>query len=261
MPNYVYNVGYFEEAGRQVAWQLDPQHYQGSPANFARTVLVAWLEQNPQHADKLAVVSVWDTDLDGVGVPGSTLARLSTSELDEGPFDPNQLFIQFGHYHILAAGYALLENDSVLGSEGTANRYVSPHGVIVPGAGPAVRIRAGHKYGWITLRVALHGAEPPPETTPWEAVEQVTMGPAGEVRVADDAGRIVPHYPDLAGGRHLHLAIRVSVRGRSSGEPRHGAASPRRTPVEDHLIEAWPTAAAAPYRVLKRDSLSRAIED
>ena len=143
----------------------------------------------------------------------------------------------------------------MLGFEGTDYLDGTPHGLVVPGQGPGLRIKAGHKYGWITLHVAQHESEPPADVTQWEAIEEATIEPTGEVRVADDAGNIQQPYPDLTGGRHLaYLTIRASVRGRDSQQ------DPRRTPVEHHLIEAWPATEPAPHRVLKRDNLSRRYE-
>jgi hypothetical protein len=49
----------------------------------------------------------------------------------------------------------------------------------------------------------------------------------------------------------------VSVRGRDKSGIPASPLHPRRTPLEDHLIEAWPAAGPAPRAVLKRDEFSR----
>jgi hypothetical protein len=261
MPRYVYNLVYLDATDRQVEWHREPEHFPGPAADFAKAALLAWLNRHPARTDQLVIANVWDADLDGAGVPGRMLVQLSNTDLDEGPFDPNQLYLSFGHYHIVSTGYDFFDDDAILGLNGRDYTHGTPHGLIVPGQGPALRIRAGHKYGWITLNVAVCDAEPAIDLSVWDAVELATIRPVGEVRVADHAGEMQPHFPDLSGGRAVgHLAIRVSVRGRSSTPPTPSAAHPRHTPVEHHVIEAWPVAAAAPRRVLKRDDLSLAYE-
>jgi GNAT superfamily N-acetyltransferase len=184
---------------------------------------------------------------------------MSNRQLDEGPFDPDQIHVAFGHYHVLATGYDLFA-DPVLGYEGTDYRHGTPYGLIVPGAGPGLRIRTGHD-GWITLNVVRRRREAVADLSAWDAVEQVTLQPAGQVRVADQLGEIQEHFPDLAGGRDAgYLAVRVSVRGRDQQVLTARAINPRRTPVEHHRIEAWPAPAASPRVVLKRDEFSRAWE-
>jgi hypothetical protein len=132
----------------------------------------------------------------------------------------------------------------------------------VPGEGPALAIRTGHIGCWISLQVARRDSEPAAELEEWEAVEQVTMKPVGEVRViAGLIGKIEDHYPDLRGGHDTgYLAIRVSVRGRDKSGIPVSPLHPRRTPLEDHLIEAWPAAGPAPRVVLKRDEFSHRRE-
>ena len=109
---------------------------------------------------------------------------MSNRQLDEGPFDPDQIHVAFGHYHVLATGYGHLFADPVLGYEGTDYRHGTPYGLIVPGAGPGLRIRTGHD-GWITLNVVRRRREAVADLSAWDAVEQVTLQPAGQVRVAD----------------------------------------------------------------------------
>jgi GNAT superfamily N-acetyltransferase len=184
---------------------------------------------------------------------------MSNRQRDEGPFDPDQIHVAFGHYHVLTTEYDLFA-DPVLGYEGTDYRHGTPYGLIAPGAGPGLRIRTGHD-GWITLNVVRHRREPVADLAKWEAAEQVTIQPAGQVRVADQLGEIQEHYPDLAGGRgDGYLAVRVSVRGRDQQVLTARGINPRRTPVEHHLIEVWPVPAPGPRVVLKRDEFSRAWE-
>jgi hypothetical protein len=265
MRRYVHNVVYLEGTDRQVVPPDEPRQYPGSAADYARVALRGWLAGHPEHVGSLVVVNVWDADDPGAGEPGRILVQLSNADLDEGPFDPDQVHVAAGHYHLVSSGYDLFNDDPVLGYGGTDYVYGTPYGLIAPGEGPALRIRAGHQHGWIALTVVLCDAEPPADTAAWEAVEQVTLVPAGELRVADDLGRVQPQYPDLTGGRtaaHLagHLAVRVSARGRDATRPPPTADSARRTPTERHRVEAWPVSAAAPRQVLKRDRLTRRYE-
>jgi hypothetical protein len=252
LPNYVYNVVYM----RGVVRNMEPESSPGPAEEFARKKLLAWLAQHRQQAGKMVVVNVWDADREGAGISGNIVYQLSNQDLDERPFDPDQIYVPYGHYHILSAGYNLFD-DPVLGSHGTDYTHGTGYGLIAPGEGPALRIRAGHD-GWITLNVVLYDAAPGTDLAEWEAVEEVTIGPAGEVRVAGQMGEVEQHYPDLTGGRAIGpLAVRVSVQGRDAATPTALATNPRRTPVEHHRIQAWPVAALAPRVVLKRDQFSR----
>lgn len=261
MPNYVYNVVYRGKKG-EVIWKREPQGFPGSAQEFARGKLLTWMADNSENANEIVVVNVWDADREGAGVPAKIICQMSSHELDEGPFDPDQIYLPYAIYHIYSVGYDFFEDDPVLAPGGTDSIPGTPYGLIAPGEGPALAIRPGHK-GWISLQVALRDAEPAADLEAWEAVEQVTMKPAGEVRVADIAGKIEDHYPDLRGGHDTgYLAIRVSVRGRDRlGLPASAdALHPRRARLEDHLIEAWPVAGPAPRVVLKRDEFSRRWE-
>jgi hypothetical protein len=256
MPRYAHNV-VCHQSDNPVIWNLEPRSFPGSADAFAMATLVAWLHAHQELADKYVTVNVWDSDQPGAGDPSNIIAQLSNDELDEGPFDPNQIYVDYGHYHVLSAGYNLFDDDPVLGYGGTDYGRGTLYGLIVPGAGPGLRIRAGHT-GWITLNVARYAAEPSTDLTQWEASEQVVVTPAGEVRIADQMGELESHYPDLAGGGTVeYLAIRVSVRGRGAPEPMPGPTHPRRTPLEEHLIEAWPATGPAGHAVLKRDVFSR----
>lgn len=252
LPDFVYNVVHPGGVFRQT----DPESFPGPAAEFARKTLLAWLAANSEHAHGVVVVNVWDAGQEGAGLAENIRCQLSNQDLDEGPFDPDQIYVEYGQYHVLSPGFDLFD-DPVLGYEGTDATRGTPYGLIAPGAGPGLRIRAGHD-GWITLDVVVRESEPTTDLAGWEAAEQVTMRPAGEVRVADQLGEIEPHYPDLTGGREIeHLAVRVCVRGRDTFTPPAAGTNSRRTPVEHHLIEAWPVASAAPRVVLKRDQFSR----
>jgi hypothetical protein len=256
VPNYVYNVVYRGKTGGTV-WKMDPQSFPGSAQEFARGKLLNWMTETKDNANEIVVVNVWDADREGAGVPGKKICQISNHQLDEGPFDPDQIYVPYAQYYVYSVGYDLW-GDPVLAPGGTD----TPYGLIAPGEGPALAIRAGHE-GWISLKVALRDAEPAAELQEWEAVEQATMRPTDEVRIlADLVGKIEDHYSDLRSGHDTgYLAIRASVRGRDRHGPPASALHPRRLPLEDHLIETWPAAGPAPRVVLKRDEFSRRWED
>jgi hypothetical protein len=262
MPNYVYNVVYRGKRGGVIR-EMEPQSFPGSAKEFARGKLLAWMADNSENANWLVVVNVWDADREGAGVAANRICQLSSRQLDEGPFDSDQIYIPYGIYYIYSVGYDFFEDDPVLAPGGTASFSGTPYGLIAPGEGPALAIRTGHEGCWISLKVAQRDAEPAADLAAWEAVEQVTIRPTGEVRViADFVGKIEDQYPDLRGGHDTgYLAIRVSVRGRDKPGIPASSLHPRRTPLEDHLIEAWPVAGPAPHVVLKRDEFSRRWEN
>jgi hypothetical protein len=257
MPNYVYNVVYRGKK-KGVVQKMEPQNFPGSAQDFARGKLLTWMADNSENANWLVVVNVWDADREGAGVPAKIVCQLSNHDLDEGPFDPDQIYVLYGQYYVYSAGYDLFE-DPVLAPGGTDSIPGTPYGPVVPGEGPALAIRTGHIGCWISLQVARRDSEPAAELEEWEAVEQVTMKPAGEVRViAGLIEKVEDHYTDLRGGHDTgYLAIRVSARGRDKSGIPASPLHPRRTPLEDHLIEAWPAAGPAPRVVLKRDESSR----
>jgi hypothetical protein len=261
MPNYVYNVVYRGKRGGVVR-KMEPQSFPGSAQDFARGKLLAWMADNSENANWLVVVNVWDADREGAGVPAKKICQLSNQQLDEGPFDPDQICVPYAQYYIYSVGYDLFD-DPVLAPGGTDSIPGTPYGLVVPGEGPALAIRMGHEGCWISLQVAPRDSEPAAELEEWEAVEQVTIKPVGEVRViAGLIGKIEDHYPDLRGGHDTgYLAIRVSVRGRDKNGIPASPLHPRRTPLEDHLIEAWPAAGPAPRVVFKRDEFSRGWEN
>ena len=262
MPNYAYNVVYLCESVRRVERHLEPHSFPGDASEFALTTLRGWLRRADERSDPFVVVNVWDADRGGVGIAGNIVARASSTDLNEEPVDPGLIYVKFAHYHVLATGYMLFDDDPVLGFDGADYAHGTRHGLVVPGRGPGLRIKAGHKYGWIALRLALHNSEPRPDITRWEAIEEATIEPTGEVRIADDAGNIHQHYPDLTDGRETaYLTIRVSVRGRDFQAPTLGTVRHQHTPLEHHLIEAWAAPAPAPWRALKRDNLSRRFDE
>jgi hypothetical protein len=239
---------------------MEPEAFPGSAQEFARGKLLTWMADNSENENWLVGVNVWDADQEGAGDPAKRIGWTSNRQLDEGPFDPNQINVPYAQYYIYSVGYDLV-GDPVLGRDGTDSVSGTPYGLIAPGMGPALAIRAGHE-GWISLQVALRDSEPAADLEAWEAVEQATIKPAGGVRIlADLIGKIEDHYPDLRGGHDTgYLTIRVSVRGRDKPGV-VTALNPRRTPLEDHLIEAWPVAGPAPRLVLKRDEFSRRWEN
>jgi hypothetical protein len=255
MPNYTYNVVYVPGTGRGVEEHMEPEAFPGSAEEFAKAKLLAWVDRDPRRADMFVVVNVWYADRQGVGVPGNIAAQVSVHDLDEGPFDEHQIHTGYGCYHILSPDY-LLTDDPVLGEDGLDITHGTPYGLVAPGKGPALKIRAGQEARWITLNVAVLDAEPALDLDQWEAVEQATIRPMGEVRVADDAGWPISNYPDLTDGRPDFLAVRVSARGRDR-RAYSGAVHPRRRVVEEHLIEAWPVVLPQPRAVLKRDTMTR----
>jgi len=257
MPNYVYGVVYRGKKGGVIKY-MEPQSFPGSAQEFARDKLLAWMADHQQNANWLVVVNVWDADQEGAGVAANIVCQLSNH--DEGPFDPDQIYVEYGLYYVYSAGYDLFD-DTVLVPD--AGDSIPPNGLVVPGAGPTLAIRTGHNGGWISLKIARHDAEPAADLDHWEAIEQVTIKPAGEVRVrADLVGPVEDQYPDLRGGHDCeYLTIRASARGRDRrigvpASPLH----PRRAPVEHHLIETWPATGPAPRAVLKRDEVSRRLE-
>jgi hypothetical protein len=260
MPNYVYNVVYRGKRNG-VTRNMEPQGFPGTAQGFAREKLLTWMADNSENASRLVVVNVWDADREGAGDAGHIMCQLSNHELDEGPFDPDQINVPYGQYYIFSAGYHFLHDDPVLATGGAGSTPGAPYSLIVPGQGPALAIRTGHE-GWISLKVALLDAESAPEPAEWEAIEQVTMQPAGEVRIiADIMEDFADQYPDLRGGHDTgYLAIRASVRGRDKPGLPASPLHPRRIPLEDHLIEAWPVAGPEPHAVIKRDGLSRGRE-
>jgi len=257
MPHYVHNVVYYQDGAATVLWHMEPEAFAGSPEEFARTTLLAWLTDNEEHAQLFVTVNVWDSDRPGPGIPANILAQLSSDDLDEGPFDPEQLYADYGQYRIVVIGADPIRVDLTTRDSEADDMPSSVDDLIAVDEWPGLQVRTGHT-GWITLRVALSDSEPSDDLTQWDGVEQVVIGVPGEVRIADFTGEVEEHYPDLTQGHHVgHLAIRVSVRGRTSPEPVATATHPRRTPLEEHRVEAWPVAHPAPRVILKRDDLRR----
>jgi hypothetical protein len=186
---------------------------------------------------------------------------VSTLDLDAGPFPPNLLEIDHYTYYI-AAGNHDITTDGVLGGYGTDVVHGVPQGLVVPGSGPALKIRTGHQHGYITLDVRVLECSPAADLAAWEAVEQATITPQAEVQIYTDQLADQDQFPDLTGGRRVeYLAIRVSARGRDAKVTHPPRVHPRRVPLEHHLIEAWPASTLGPREVLKRDQTTRSWEN
>jgi hypothetical protein len=248
--NYIYNVVY--DAG--VIWQRKPHGFPGSAQDFARETLLTWMSSNAEKAEGIVVVNVWDADREGMGDPANIICQLTNHQLDEGPFDPDQINVEFRQYFIHSVEYNFHMDPAI-------HRVSSmPCGLIAPLEGPALQIRTGHDL-WISLKVAARDSPPGADLDDWDAAEQVTIKPVGAVAIAPLMGSDEDHYPDLRGDHDTeYLAIRVSARGRDNPGV-ITALNPRRYPVEEHLIEAWPVAEPAPRAVLKRDNLTRQWEN
>lgn len=213
MPNYSYNVVYSGK-NRGVIWQREPQSFPGSARDFAQETLLAWIANNSENVDGIVVINVWDADLEGTGNPKYIACQLSNHQLDEGPFDRDQIYVEYGQYYIHSAGH-IIRADPLFSKTSDM-----PFGLIAPLQGPTLMVRTGHD-GWINLKVAPRDTEPAADLSDWEAAEQVTIKPPSEVVIAPLMGKDEDHYPDLRGGRDTeYLTIRVSVRGRDKpGKP------------------------------------------
>ena len=258
MPRYSYNVVFNRTGTREVIQRFDAHPFSGPPAEFARANLLDYLAVHPELATAFVNVNVWDSDKDGVGSPSLIIAQFSVFDLDEAPFPENQVQTGYCTYYIVSAGYDDFPDDAVLGGHGTDVVSGTPYGLVVPGEGPALKIRTGHPWGWITLDLAALRAEPALDLDAWDAVEQATLRPMGPLRVthwnmepADGAG-------DLAGLVAAgYVTIRVSARGRDSKTPADHSKNPRRVPVEHHRVQAWPVNGPEPRVVMKRDATTR----
>jgi hypothetical protein len=103
-----------------------------------------------------------------VGDPAKIIGRFSTNDLDQGPFPANQLHVSSFHtYYIISTGYDDLTDDAVLGPEGLDVVSGVPYGLVVPGEGPALRVRTGHQEGWITLDTEILNADPGADLEAW----------------------------------------------------------------------------------------------
>ena len=261
MPDYAYALVYKLDGRRVVEEHFTPHAFAGTPEDFGMAMLLDLIGRNPAAGNEFAAVNVWHSDREGVGVPGPHCVLVSTLDLDPGPFPPNQLEINHYTYYI-AAGDHDLTTDDVLGGYGTDVRFGVPQGLVVPGSGPALKIRTGHQSGYITLDVRALESGPAADLAAWEAVEQATIRPETDVDIFDDLLADQEQFPDLTGGRRVeYLTIRVSARGRDAKAAYRPGVHPRRVPLEHHLIEAWPASAPAPREVLKRDQTTRSWED
>jgi hypothetical protein len=224
-------------------------------------MLLDFLAMRPELATAFVNVNVWDSGAGGVGNASFIIAQCSVFDLDKGPFPENQVEVAYYAYYIVSAGYGDIIADPVLGEEGSDVVLGLPYGLVVPGEGPALKIRTGHQGGWITLDTEALQAEPAGDLDAWDAVEQATLRPMGLLRVthwnrepADGAGDLA----SLAAAEYV--TIRVSARGRDSEIRTDHSKNPRRFPVEHHRVQAWPVTGPAPRAVMKRDATTRQWE-
>jgi len=261
MPDYAYNLVYRLNDRRVVEEHLTPHAFAGTPEEFGMAMLLDLIARIPAAGDIVAGVNVWHSDREGVGVPGPHRVVVSALDLDAGPFPPNLLEIDHYTYYV-AAGDHDITTDDVLGGYGTDIVHTVPQGLVVPGSGPALKIRTGHQCGYITLDVRVLESGPAADLAAWEAVEQATITPQAEVQIYTDQLADQDQFPDLTGGRRVeYLTIRVSARGRDAKAAHTPRVHPRRVPLEHHLIEAWPASALGPREVLKRDQTTRSWEN
>jgi hypothetical protein len=258
---YSYNILISQTGHREDIERYDTHPYSGTPEEFARAMLLDFLALNPELSTAIVSVNVWDSDKDGVGNPSFIIGQFSVYDLDEGPFPENQVEISYHTYYIVSAGYSDFDDDAVLGGQGTDVVYGMPYGLVVPGEGPALKIRTGHSDGWITLDLEALTAEPARDLEAWDAVEQATLRPTGALCVTNWNLEPAGGAGDLASlAAAEHVTIRVSARGRDTETPRYGSTHPRRLPVEHHRAQAWPVDGPAPRLVMKRDATTRTWE-
>jgi len=235
VPHYAYKIECIDNGSRQSEDHLTPHAFAGSADAFARVILRDFISREPPLAEKFTVISVWDAEAEGVGETRRRAAQVTTHDLDPGPFPDNLLEIDFLTYYVASVNYDI-HDDGIVGGQGRDVAHTVPYGLVVPGSGPALKIRTGHQWGYITLDVRMLDSEPAAELAAWEAIEQVTIRPQAEVRICDWKASLQDHFPDLTRGRRgSYLTIRVNARGRDAEITRSPAVNPRRVPVENHL--------------------------
>jgi hypothetical protein len=255
VPRYAYNIVFNKGGTREGIERFDAHHFPGAPAEFARTMLLDFLATRPDLATAFAIVNVWDFDKDGIGNPSLMIGRFSTFDLDKGPFPENQVHVAYHTYYIVSAGYSDFPDDAVLGEGGTDVVSGMPYGLVVPGEGPALKIRTGHAAGWVTVDLEALQAEPAGDLDAWDAVEQATLRPIGPLHVTHWNMEPASGVGDLASlGAAEYVTIRVSARRRDAVIAGNRSKNPRRFPVEHHRVQAWPTDGPAPRVVMKRDA-------
>lgn len=255
MPNYIYNVGATDSRTRTsgVTWHREPQAFPGAAQAFAETVLRNLIAADPRMAGEFITIKVWDNDRAGPG-DFSHVAAYALNNPEE-PRRPDEISVDFFQYYVASADYEVAD-DAILGGDGTEWSLGTRADLIVPSDGPAMLIRTGHQFGYITVDATRHESEPAPDLAGWEAAEQVTIRPQGPVRVYTNEWVAQEQYPDLAGGLDPgYLTIRVSARGRDANRSARGR-NPGQ-PREQHRIEAWPATGPAPRLVLQRDQTSQ----
>ena len=251
MPRYCYDVLFSDQSGRHALEHYNAHDSPQSATEFARSVLLDMLASNPRLSDAMVGVNVYDFEAPGVGTPEKIIGRFTVLDLDQGPFPANLLNVAYHTYYIISADYDDMADDAVLGERGLDIVTGTPYGLVVPGEGPALKIRTGHSGGWITVDVEALQAEPFDDLHAWEAVEQVTLQLEGLLLLADWRMEPAADFPWLASGAEDgYVAVRVSARDRD--RPPTGIDS-RRHPVEHHRVQTWPVAGPSARIVLKRD--------
>jgi hypothetical protein len=99
----------------------------------------------------------------------------------------------------------------------------------------------GTQFGDIGLRVEVSAVEPELDVDRWDEVVEVSLATeAGPLNVTS-GGSGLRKWSALTEGRSDSYRIRVHARGRDSGAR---ADVVTRNPVEEHLVQIWPAAAA-----------------
>jgi hypothetical protein len=252
MPRYCYSVVIGDQSGRHVLEHFDAHDSPQSATEFARGVLLDVLASNPRLSEAFVGVNVYDFEAPGIGTPEKIIGHVTVLDLDQGPFPANLLWVSYHTYYIISADYDDLDDDAVLGGHGQEMVTGTPYGLVVPGEGPALKIRTGHSAGYITVDVEHLQAEPPDDHHAWGAVEQVTLQPQGLLLLADWRREVAADFPYLASGAEDgYVTVRVSARDRDRP---HTETDSRRHPVEHHRVQAWPAAGPSDRIVLERDS-------
>ena len=255
MPRYSYNVGATDRRSRTsgVTWHREPRVFPGTADEFARTVLQELIAGDPRMAGEYITVTVWDNDRPGAGDFSHVAARARNSP--EEPRRTDEISMDFFQYYVASTGYDV-SADEILGLDGLEWSHGTRAGLIVASQGPAMLIRTGKQFGYLTVEASRFDREPEPDLDDWEAVEQVVVQPEGPIRVFTNEWVPQEQYPDLADGVGRGcLTIRVSARGRDANSGLRGRPADR--PEEQHRIQVWPAAGPAPRQVLRRDQTSR----
>ncbi len=246
MPNYIYNVGATDSRTRTsgVTWHREPQAFPGAAQAFAETVLRNLIAADPRMAGEFITIKVWDNDRAGPG-DFSHVAAYALNNPEE-PRRPDEISVDFFQYYVASADYEVAD-DAILGGDGTEWSLGTRAGLIVPSDGPAMLIRTGHQFGYITVDATRHESEPAPDLAGWEAAEHGDNPPAGTgPRLHQRVGRrgTVPRPGRRPGSRRPH------DQGQRTGPGRE----PQRTRQEPGAAEG-----TAPHRGLARHRARTAL--